>query len=139
MGFPFIRASPLSGLPLCLGFPFVWASPLSGLPLCLGFPSGGSCPPCGLLRGTSLHLPLIRRLRDTFSHGRRLVCRLACLGLTLCLGFPSGGSCPPCGLLRGTFLYYAPHPSLTRHLLPRAKACLPSCPSWLPLCLGFHS
>ncbi len=40
-------------------------------------------------------------------------------------GFPSGGSCPLCGLMRG-IIYPAPHPSLTRHLLPREKAYYPS-------------
>ncbi len=39
-------------------------------------------------------------------------------------GFPLGGSCPLCGLMRG-IIYPAPHPSLTRHLLPREKAYCP--------------
>ena len=92
-------ASTLFGLPLYPGFPFVWASP-----------RGEAVRFCGLLRGISLHLPLIRRLRDTFSHGRRLEFRSHLQGEGLfavlpVLASPRGEAVRFCGLLRGTSLH----------------------------------
>ena len=48
-------------------------------------------------------------------------------------GLPLGGKLSALRTVEGYFITPAPHPSLTRHLLPKEKACLPSCLYRFPL------